>query len=367
MKFQKDGVVMADFYGKQLDRKELLKRVGTMAQLASIQPFEYSGGKAQGVKAFHISNGTGLDFTVLESKCLDMVSMKYKGMNLNYMPKSGIVSPALADMNGTEFMRSISGGMMYTCGLMNVCNACVDEGLNRVFHGVMKATPAEQVNVSCDWEGEDYVLRLSGEMREAAIFNENLLMKRTIATKFGAKSVHVHDVIENQGFEEQGLMLLYHINVGYPVVDEGSRIIIPSADINGRDPVSQSGIEECANITAPVDGYSENVFIHKTACDSLGRTGAAVINDRLGIGVYIKYNAVELPNLIEWRSMRSGDYALGIMPSTCLVGGRVFEKEHGTLRMIAPFEKIEFEVEIGVLDGANDIREFEKFIRFQEI
>lgn len=354
---------MASFYGTNQERRELLKKVGNMAQLAYIKPFEYSAGKARGVKAFDVSNGTGLDFTVLESKCMDIVGMKYKGINLNYLPKSGIVSPALTDMNGTEFMKSISGGMLYTCGLLNVGTPCVDEGISQVFHGRMKNTPAENVNTTCNWEENDYILRLSGEMREAAIFNENLVLKRTITAKSGATSVNIRDEVENQGFEEQEMMLLYHINIGYPVLYEGARLVIPSLDVKARDDISYTGIDEYEKITCPVDGFTEHVFIHKTACDSAGMTGAAVINDELGIGVYIRYNSRELPNLIQWKSMRSGDYAMGIMPSTCFVSGRVYEREHGPLKKVVPFEKAHFDVKIGVLDGAQDIKEFEQFIK----
>ncbi|WP_162462960.1 aldose 1-epimerase family protein [Paenibacillus psychroresistens] len=354
---------MARFFGKELDRKELLKRIGHMSQLAYIQPFEYTEGKAQGIKALNVANGTGLEFTLLESKCLDMISMKYKGMNLNFLPKSGIVSPALADMNGTEFMRSISGGMLYTCGLRNVGTTAVDGGLNQVFHGNLKNTPAEKVNAFAAWQGDDYVLKVSGEMNESAIFNENLLLKRTISTKAGAKSVLIEDRVENQGFEEQELMLLYHVNVGFPILDENSRLLIPKSKTVARDPLSQTGIAEFAQLTAPVDGYTEQVFSHETASNSEGMTGAAVINDQLGIGVYIKYNANMLPNLVEWKSMRSGDYALGIMPATCNVKGRTFERESGTLRRINSFETLDFSLEIGVLDGKDDIESFEQFIR----
>ncbi|OCT15744.1 hypothetical protein A8709_15235 [Paenibacillus pectinilyticus] len=346
-----------------MDRKELLKRVGHMSQLASIQPFTYTGGKAEGVKAHQVANGTGLEFTVLESKCLDIISMKYKGMNLNFLPKSGIVAPGLADMNGTEFMRSISGGMLYTCGLRNVGTAAVDNGLNQVFHGNLKNTPAEKVSATTEWVGDDYVLKLSGEMREAAIFNENLVLKRTITTQTSAKSLLVHDVVENQGFEEQSLMLLYHVNVGYPILDDEARLLIPTSRTVARDPLSQEGIDAYAQLSAPIDGYTEQVFKHETVNQRDGKTGAAVINDRLGIGVYIKYNADALPNLIEWKSMRSGDYALGIMPSTCFVMGRTYEKEHGTLKTIAPFATLEVELEIGVLDGAQEIADFEAFMR----
>lgn len=353
---------MTEHASKQPDRKSLLRRIGSMGQISGIRPIAYRGGKADGIKAFQVTNGTGLEFTALESKSLDIVQMTYKGINLNFSPKAGIVSPALADMAGTEYMGSISGGMLYTCGLQNIGPASMNDGFNEPFHGRLKNTPAEQTSVSCGWEDGEYVLRLSGEMREAAIFRENLVLSRTLETAYGAKSVRVVDRAENQGFEERQLMLLYHINVGYPILDEGARLRLASREVTSRDPISESGIGAFDELTGPVDGFTEHVYLVRTKTDRDGRTAAAVINDRLGLGVYVKYDARQLPNLVEWKSMRSGDYALGMMPSTGFVMGRQYEEEHGTLRKIDSFETLTFELEIGVLEGAEEIAAFDAYI-----
>ncbi|MDG0810019.1 aldose 1-epimerase family protein [Cohnella rhizosphaerae] len=353
---------MPDVYGRRMDRAALMRRVGSMEQMAYVRPFTYGEGRANGVKAFDVSNGTGLDFTVLESKGMDMVGMRYKGMNLHYAPKSGTVSPALADMNGTEFMRAISGGMLYTCGLLNVGNACEDEGTGHPFHGRMKTTPAEQISVDCGWEGDEYILRLSGQMREAAIFGDNLVLKRSIATSVGSKSVRIRDVVENQGFEAQQLMLLYHINIGFPILDEGSRLLLPSRELLARDETSEAHAADFDRLAGPIDGFREHVYRHRPAAGSAGYTGAAVVNPRLGLGVYIKYDTRQLPYLVQWKSMRSGDYAIGLMPSTCFVKGRAFERAQGTLLPIAPMTALSFELEIGVIEGETDIQAFEKFV-----
>jgi hypothetical protein len=354
---------MANFYGKVLKKNELLRRTGNIAQVAYIRPVEYLGGKANGTKVYEVSNGTGLEFSVAQSKGLDIMSLKYKGINMNYMFKGGIIAPELADMHGTEFFRCINGGMIYTCGLHNVGLPCEDNGLTEVFHGVLKTTPSDNVCIMNEWDGDDYVLKLSGEIRQAAIYNENLVIKRTITTKTGSKSIKLQDFVENQGFTEQGMMMLYHVNTGFPLLDEGTRLLIPSKDIKARDDISAGGLDDYATITAPIDAFTEHVFFHKVACDKSGLSAAAVINDNLKIGLYIKYNTKNMPNLVEWKSMVSGDYALGIMPSTGYVSGRTYEKEHGKLKMIAPSETLEFGLEIGILEGSEEIKEFENYIK----
>ncbi|THF84631.1 aldose 1-epimerase family protein [Cohnella fermenti] len=353
---------MPRVYGQFLDKASLLKRVGSMEQLAYVRPFVYGEGAAEGVKAFEVSNGTGLEYTVLESKGMDLIGMRYKGMNLHYAPKSGVVSPALADMNGTEFMRSISGGMLYTCGLSNVGTACVDEGFDHPFHGRMKTTPAEMLSADCHWEGDEYVLSLSGQMREAAIFEENLTLRRTLSTSVGSKSVRIRDTLENQGFEERQLMLLYHINIGFPVLDEGAELILPSREKLARDEESERHASRFDELSGPIVGFREHVYRHRLSAGRSGWTGAAVINRRLGLGVYVKYDPLRLPYLVQWKSLRAGDYATGLMPATCFVNGRSFERENGTLQPIAPLQQLTYELEIGVLEGEEEFGEFMDFL-----
>jgi hypothetical protein len=353
---------MSDLYGKKLNKIELMKRIGNMDQYAHIKSYELSEGKTRGIKAIDVANGSGLEFTAIEGKCLDIIHMKYKGMNLNYMPKTGMVAPGLVDMSGTEMLRSISGGMLYTCGLLNVGNACVDDGGSQLFHGRMKVTPAEHVCASGAWEGDEYVLRVSGEMREASLFGDNLVMRRIITTRTGSRSINICDEIENQNFREEGLMLLYHVNIGYPVLDAGARYVAPVIETEPYSDAAKSDMKNYMNICEPENDSGEQVFRHRFACEENGNSAAAVINDNIGIGVYLKYNTGMLPYSFEWKSMKSGDYAFGICPSTGNIKGRVYEKEHGALKMIPPFGKARFDIEIGVLDGKSDIMDFENYI-----
>jgi hypothetical protein len=355
--------IMKNIFGNKISKTDLIKKVGSMSNFAYVKPFQYTEGKATGVNGFEISNGTGLDFTVLESKCLDIVSMKYKGMSLNYSPKTGIVSPALSDMNGSEFRRSIVGGMMYTCGLLNVGSACEDNGMTHVFHGRIKTIPAEKVSVSSDWENDDFVIKISGEMKDGAIYGDNLVLRRTITTKTGAKSVKIHDELENLSYKDEEFMILYHVNAGYPVVDDGSRFVIPKGDLVPRiDGITDKNVSDCKKITGPIDNYAEHVFFHEVASDKDDNTGAAVINDKLGIGVFVNFNKKNLPYIVEWKSMMSGDYAFGILPSNNHAGGRLYERQNGTLRTIKAAEKLVFDLEIGVLEGADEIKDFESKI-----
>lgn len=354
---------MANYIGNDIKREDLLRRIGHMSQLASIEHYEMLDGKSNGCKVFDVTNGGGLVFRVLESKCLDISNLSFKGINLNFVSKPGLVSPEFFNPHGQEFPRHFHGGLLYTCGMLNVGPPCNDNGTELSQHGRVGQTPSENASIQSHWEGDDYIMKLSGEIREGKVFLENMVLKREISTKFGSKSIKIHDVVENQGFEEQPLMMLYHINLGYPLLDGGSRFVFPSASVVPRDEVSQNGMDDFRNFSTPIDQYEEQVFYHTVASDKDGNTMAGLVNEKLGLGIAIKYNSLNLPKLLEWKSMMSGDYTLGIEPANCVVDNRINERERGTLRTIKPFEKVCFDLEITVLEGQSEITAFENQVK----
>ena len=69
-------------------------------------------------------------------------------------------------------------------------------------------------------------------------------------------------------------------------------------------------------------------------------------NPLLGIGAEIAYEAKNLPNLCQWKSMRAGDYSLGIEPANMYIMGRAAEREHGTLPVLEGFGRREFRLKL---------------------
>jgi hypothetical protein len=358
MVIRKGEGYMATLFNKEISKQELLKKIGHMKQIAGITPYEMSEGRAKGIKAFDVSNGGGLDFTVLESKCLDILNMKYKGINLSFLSKPGLVAPEYFNPAESEFLRYFQGGMLYTCGLSNIGVACEDAGEPYSIHGRISHTPAEKVSVIAQWDNEDYIMKISGEMREAAHFKENLVLKREITTKLGSKAVQIRDQVINEGQEEQPVMLLYHFNFGYPLLDENAKVVVPEHKIIPRTEIAKENIADFEKISGPIKGFVEHVFYIGSASDDHDDTYAALINEGLGLGVYVKYNARQLPILVEWKSMASGDYALGLEPGNHQLEGRADERKKGTLKTLAPFDAMTFEIEIGVLEGKEDIERF---------
>ena len=337
-----------------MDKKNLHKYIGSMQQLAYVRPASYLEGRSKGLETIQVKNGC-LSYQVMADKCLDISEVTFKGININFLSKPGLQGRNHYDTNGEEAIRSIMGGMFFTAGLENICAPCTSDNVDYPMHGRIRTTPGEHVSSDAFWDGDDYVLRVSGEMREAALFGENMVLRREITSVYGENSILVRDEIENESYRDEPLMLLYHINMGYPFLSEDTRLYIPTKKVTARDTESEGHEDEYDKMDAPKDNEPEYVFIHELKTDSNGDTEALVINEALGIGLKLEFNVKNLPYFMEWKSTASGDYVIGLEPSNSSVYGRPYHEEAGSLHTLGSFEKENTSLKFTFLDGKEEI------------
>ena len=340
------------------NRDFLAKRIGDISQIAGIKQYELLNGKSRGVMGLDFKTGGGFNFTVLPGRGMDIAWADYKGLPISYISKTGVVSPSYYESNKTDWLRGFFAGLLTTCGLCNVGEPCkdIDPRLGEReygLHGRISNTPAENLCIRQKWEGDKFVMEASGTMRDAIFKGENMVLERKISTSLGAKSFKIIDVIENQGFSNQPLMLLYHINIGYPLLDEESKLVINSKDITPGDDFSKRNIDDFDTFGQPLNNCPDNVYFHETQAAEDGTCLVGLVNYKHNNGVYIKYNKSDLPKFIEWKVMSETEYVLGLEPATCLPIGRKQELEY-----LKPGESKRIELEIGILTNKTEIEEF---------
>ena len=339
---------------KKMDKQTLYRHVGSIQQAAKVRPVTYTEGRAEQLKAYEVKNGP-LAFTVLGDKCLDITDVSYRGININFLSKPGLMGRNHYDTHGDEALRSIMGGLMFTAGLENICPPCASNGKEYPMHGRIRTTPAEHLSADAVWTEEGYTITVSGEMREAELFGENMVLRRKITTTYPGKTITVEDEIENQAFRREPMMLMYHCNIGWPLLDEDCEIILPTRKVIPRDAEAEGHEETYNQMEAPKDNEPEYVFIHELAADEKGETFAAVINKKLGIGICISFNQKELPYFMEWKSLASGDYVVGLEPANSSVYGRLYHERQGTLHHMEPFALEKKKLVFTFLDGEEEL------------
>lgn len=353
---------MKDFVIRS-DRANLMQRMGDISQLAGLKRYELADGKAKGVEAVDFWTGSGFAFTVLPGRGMDIAWASYKGVPVAYMSKTGIAAPAYYESEGFRWLRNFFAGLLTTCGLSNAGLPCADKDPllgteEHGLHGRISNMGADNVCVKEEWQGDEFVMTVSGRLRESRLFGENLTLKREISAVMGESRLRIRDVVANEGFHPQPMMVLYHINFGYPLLDAGSRMVCNSAAIIANTDAAEAARGRYNLMGPPVEGATEHLYFHDPVAGKDGWAAAALVNDALELGAYVRFRKDQLPKLSQWKSLAASEYVLGIEPGNCLPVGRVKQRERGGLEILPPGGRKDIEVEIGILDGAKAIAAF---------
>ncbi|MBR5191965.1 MAG: aldose 1-epimerase family protein [Clostridia bacterium] len=294
-------------------------KINNLSQICFAKQMQFTTGKEKGQNVILVYNGKLL-FEVLVDKCLDIATFQHEGVNIGFISANGL------DGRKDEFVNVFNGGLLYTCGLDVI-------GGRRVpFHGRIHNIPARLESLVVNEEGVTIV----GEMEQTSLFGDKLVLRRTIKTAINSGTVEVSDVIKNVGYKDAEYCLLYHTNIGYPMLDAGAKLKAPITFTRGYSSFDDEKIENFENMEEPL--YEQEIlFDHRLAKGEVELT-----NEKLGKKVKVEYDEKVMPYMAEWKSMVKGDYALGIEPGTAHLG-----KDFAT-KTLKPSESANFFLKVSV-------------------
>ncbi len=329
---------------KKSDQHDLRKYVGDLAALCGITPVTLTDGMANGTRGFILRNGRAMEMTVLADRGLDIPLLRFEGKNVGFYSRTGITHPALYHEDGVHgFLQRFFGGLLTTCGMSYSGSPSVDGGRQLGLHGPFSNTPAERVCAEEVWEGDELVLRIAGDIREACVFGENLRLHREMRLHTETDKVEIVDTVTNLAFKEEVCMPVYHVNFGYPLLDAGAQIYVSARNVQPRDETAKAGFARCHDIEAPTVNRPEECFFHTDEPDPK-HAWAMLHNEALATAAILTWDAESLPLMCEWKCMMAGDYALGLEPTAAGVMGRAQVRAEGKLPMLAPSESRVFKL-----------------------
>lgn len=328
-------------------------KVGNHKQLGGIETSILDNGAGAGVRIAWIDTGSGLRYKVILDRGMDIAEAVYNDCNLAWIAHVGVVKPQLLANQGMHWLRTFGGGLLTTCGLDHVGGPESDEFGERGIHGQISNLPAEVISIQQPnvFTG-DMNFSITGIIRQAKIFGPCLALKRTISGTIGNPSLRIHDEIMNEGNQPTPIMLLYHFNFGYPLLDKGC--IIKS----DGEPFVRTGQEFIANpenhqvIPDPCslhDGPGESVIVYNVSKIKNELAFCSLWNPHKQIGIQLEWNKNELPYMSNWQHFAKYEYVTGLEPGTHPPEGQSKARKEGTLQFLEPGEKKIVTIELKII------------------
>jgi len=368
---------MAQLYGRAMTRRDLAEHAGALSQFAGVRLMTLGDGVERGIRMLEFRTGAGLRFTVLVDRAFDIADCEYKGAAIGWHSPAGFRHPGLHEYEGEGglgWLRSFSG-LLVTCGLDHILFMHAEDAAHYHYvhrktvahsiHGRVSTIPGRLLGYGEQWQGDECVLFCEGVAQQATVFGEDLHLVRRIEARVGGREILLQDRVVNHGFYRTPHMFCYHINLGYPVLAQGSRYLAPIAHTPWAAHADSYRAQEVGyrRCPAPRHPFHEQVWEHWMAADAAGLVPTALVNDALGLGFMVETRKREFPCQFQWQNFQAGQYALGIEPATNHVLGKPFAAERGELIWLEHGEERRYTTRFAVLDGAAAIAAAEARIR----
>ena len=357
---------MPELHGKSWSRAELSRRVGRLEQVAGIRLVTLGDGVERGVRVLEFRTGTGFEFDVVVDRAFDIGRCEHAGRALAWTSGTGFAGPWFYEPEGLGFFRSFGGGLLTTCGLDHALFMAEDTAEQYHYppkptetfglHGRVSNRPARLVGYGERWEGDECLLYADGEVLQAAVFGEQLLLRRRIEAPCG----RVAALRSMTRSSMSGTIVRRTCSCTTSTSAGPSSTTAPSCSFRRAavEPRGDHAVEAYRIIGAPTRGYVEQVFEHELAAEADGHVPVAIVNRRLGLGAYQLFRHDQLPNHFVWKMLGEGTYVIGIEPCTNRTAGRLDARARGELIELEPGESRMYELELGALVGRAAIDAF---------
>lgn len=321
--------------------------IGHPLQIRGAEQYTLKGGKGEGMNFVYARNGLGLELWISTDRCADLSRVTYNGKNMSYTSPCGQVAPAYYDRTGINFLKSFNAGFFTTCGFDGAGGPCVDQGEEIGLHGRIGNTPALLDGIF----ENDKALNITFTVRDCTIFGRKFVLRRTYTLSYTENSFKVNDSVTNFGDNSEPFCLLYHCNMGYPLLSENSVVRFPNTKIWANDKEAIDNIDTALIMEKPQANYNERCYFFDAKVKDDGFVSNGIFNPDIDAGLVMTYKKEQLPCLTEWKMMGKYDYVLGIEPGIVCPSPRVKMREEGLLPFLGSEETYDVELTFNFTDN----------------
>lgn len=303
---------------RRLSSTQLRERTVDGRGVADIRLVQMEDGPGRGQRLFLVRNAAGMAFEIAVDRGFDISSTTWRGINIGWNSANGLPWPpnSVDAEEGVGFYRNLDG-FIVTCGLDHIGAARRSDASHfmhkhrkEVFHPLHGRISIQRAQISgygIDWEKEHPVIWADALVRQSSVFGENLVLRRRVSVGVFGDTIRIDDVVENRGFRPTPHALLYHVNFGYPFLDEQTKL---SGDLDASF-VAAFNAEDKQPRDDFVDYFQEVTMLPGDAPASISVTNGVLMD---GIEAQLRFSPAALPDFGVWRAFQFGVYALALEP-----------------------------------------------------
>jgi Domain of unknown function (DUF4432) len=325
------------------------------------------GGKQEGVELVFLDNGA-MTITVIPTRGMGILSVQAGDVRLGWdSPVVEVVHPNFVNLQSRGGLGWLEGFSEWLCrcgmeysghpGTDRIVNKAGEESaMDLTLHGRVANLPADEVELVAERD-PPFRITLRGRVDERMFHGPKLELYTEISTEPGTREFRVRDVVSNRGGEEQEYQMLYHINFGPPLLEDGSRFLAPLSQVTAFNEHAAKDVARFDRFGPPTRGFVEQVYCLRPRADGEGNTIASIRNKAGNRGASIRFSTRELPYLTLWKdtAAKEDGYVTGIEPGTGFPNNRRIERKFGRVPKLAPGASQTMTLDFAVQINAQEI------------
>lgn len=317
-------------------------------------------GTSAGVELVEIDNGR-MKLYVIPSRGMGLWRAEMDGERLGWnSPVCGPVHPnyvSLMEPTGVGWLDGFDE-LMVRCGLESNGSAVFDPQGKLIYplHGRIANKPAHSLQLSVD--ASIGTITLLGVVDEIRFHYQKLRLTTKFVTTFGGTNVRWCDSVVNLSGLPSSMQMIYHINIGEPLLAPGAQFFAPLNSVSPHDYYPDGpGINNFHTYPALGPTPMQQSFFLELLADPTGATEVLLKHPEGERGLSVRFNKNILPWLTLWRNNthKEDGYVTSIEPGTNFPNPRPFEEERGRIVRLAPSSEWRAEVTMEWLTGHSAI------------
>ena len=327
---------------------------------SAIDKWTIRGGPGDGIDVVEIDNGR-LCVSVLPTRGMGLWKARCDELQLGWdSPVNRPVHPALVrpgESGGAGWLGGFHE-LLARCGLAWHGPPGTDsiEGRPLTLHGRIANLPAHRVTTGIADDGRLWV---RGEVDETALFGPCLRLDSTVSTTPGSNRLSLLDTVTNLAGTTADFEVLYHTNIGSPLLEPGSRLVASPRRVIPTNAHAATDIADWNVFAPPQAGYVEQCYFLDLAADGDGRALVVLHDAEARRGIALEFPTASLPCFTLWKNTVAtpDGYVAGIEPSTDLPNPRDFERAQGRLMRLEPGETWSTHIDLIALTNRSEVAE----------